>query len=316
MGGKQPGTGIELRQPATATRRQGTSAAENVILQADVALRAVSEHIARSKLADSTAAAYRRQCSAYTIWLAENAGAHLDAYADQVGAEGAVTAWKRHLLDSRGAKPSTVIQALAAVTLMYAQAGISIDIKRPRVPRPGEPDALTVPQENALRRAAARRGPRDAAIITILLDTGARAEETARLTVEDFAITARTGTVRLLGKGDEQREVPLSGRARDAVNAWLDERGRHPGPLWTGQRGALTVSGLTQAVLATGEDAGITGLRPHRCRHTYATRLRESGADPAQIQALLGHSSIETSSRYFRAGKAETAALIHRVFTD
>jgi integrase/recombinase XerC len=65
-------------------------------------------------------------------------------------------------------------------------------------------------------------------------------------------------------------------------------------------------------VRTVGKDAGLPGLRPHRLRHTYATRLREGGADPAQIQALLGHASIETSARYFRASAAEVAALVDR----
>jgi integrase len=186
-------------------------------------------------------------------------------------------------------------------------------VKRVRIPRPGEPDALTRSQEAALRRAAARRGPRDAAIIAVLLDTGARAGECARLDAGDFAITARTGEVRLHGKGDEVRSVPLSRPARDLVSAWLDVRGRHPGPAWTGQRGPLTDSGITQVVLAAGNDANIPGLRPHRCRHTFATRLRQGGADPAQVQAMLGHASIDTSARYFRSGSAENAAVIERV---
>ena len=141
-------------------------------------------------------------------------------------------------------------------------------MKRVRIPRPGEPDTLTRQQEAALRRAAARRGPRDAAVIAVLLDTGARVEECARLDAGDFAITARTGEIRLHGKGDEVRSVPLARRARELVSALVDVRGRHPGPIWTGQRGPLTISGITQVVLATGDDAGaVPGLRPHRARH-------------------------------------------------
>jgi integrase len=279
------------------------------------ALAALSRHLDRCKLAARTIRAYKRQAAAYVGWLAETAGAHGDALADLVGAEGAVTAWKRDMLSAR-ASASTVNQALAAVTLMYEQAGLRIVVKRVRIPRPGEPDTLTRQQEAALRRAAARRGPRDAAVIAVLLDTGARVEECARLDAGDFAITARTGEIRLHGKGDEVRSVPLARRARELVSAWLDVRGRHPGPIWTGQRGPLTISGITQVVLATGDDAGIPGLRPHRTRHTFATRLRQGGADPAQVQALLGHASIDTAARYFRAGSAEKAEVIERVFSD
>ena len=188
---------------------------------------------------------------------------------------------------------------------MYEQAGLRIVVKRVRIPRPSEPDTLTRQQEAALRRAAARRGPRDAAVIAVLLDTGARVEECAPIEdTGDFAIAARTGEIRLHGKGNEVRSVPLARRARELVSVWLDVRGRHPGPIWTGQRGPLTISGITQVVLATGDDAGIPGLRPHRARHTFATRLRQGGADPAQVQALLGHASIDTAARYFRAGSA------------
>jgi integrase/recombinase XerC len=238
----------------------------------------VHRHLDRCKLSASTVKAYKRHTTAYVAWLAGHAD-HGDAFADQVGAEGAVTSWKRHMITARSS-PSKVNQALAAVTLLYQQVGLRIAIKRARIPRPGEPGALTPQQEGAVRRAAARRGPRDAAIIAVLLDTGARAGECARLDAGDFAITARTGEVRLHGKGDEVRSVPLSRRARDLVSAWLDERGRHPGPAWPGQRGPLTVSGITQVVLAVGAGAGIPGLRPHSCRHTFATRLPRAEPTP------------------------------------
>lgn len=148
----------------------------------------------------------------------------------------------------------------------------------------------------------------------MLLYAGARAEECERLDLEDVAITARTGSIRLHGKGDEVHDVPLPAVARQRLSVWIAERGNHPGPLWTGQRGRLTISGITQVVLAAGMAAGITGLRPHRLRHTYGTRLRQGGADIAQVQALLNHASIETSSRYFRAGKAEQATTVDTVF--
>lgn len=282
---------------------------------ADRALAAVSRYLGRCKLAENTVVAYRRQAAAYVAWLAQHAGDHPDAFTDLVGAEAAVTAWRRHLLRTAKASPSTVNQALAAATLLYERGGrLRIQVKRARVPQPGEPDALTAKQQSLLERAADRRGPRDAAIIAVLLYAGARAEEAARLDLEDIAITARTGEVRLHGKGDEVRTVPLPAPARDRVSAWLRHRGHEPGPLWTGQRGRLTTSGLTQVVLAVGADAGLEGLRPHRLRHTYATRLRQGGADPAQVQALLGHSSLDTAARYFRAGTAEKAAVIERIF--
>lgn len=148
----------------------------------------------------------------------------------------------------------------------------------------------------------------------MLLYTGARVEECARLDLEDVAITARTGAIVLRGKGDEVHEVPLPALARQRLSDWIAVRGVEPGALWTGQRGRLSISGITQVVLAVGAEAGIVGLRPHVLRHTYGTRLRQGGADVAQVQALLHHASISTTARYFRAGAAEQAAVVESVF--
>jgi hypothetical protein len=71
---------------------------------------------------------------------------------------------------------------------------------------------------------AARSGVREAAIVAVLLYARVRVEECGRLEIEDVAITARIGT---------------------RISAWLDERSREPGPLWTGQRGPLTDFGIT-----------------------------------------------------------------------
>jgi integrase len=289
-------------------------AAAEVAHAAEQAQAALNRYLDRCALAANSVRAYRRQAAAYVAWLTEHAHDHPDAFTDTVDAKAAGTKWRRHLLQ-RKASPASVNQALAAVALLYEHGPqLRITVKRVRVERPGEPDALTPGQQGALERAADRRGRRDAAITAVLLYTGARVEECTRLAVDDVAITPRTGQVRLLGKGNQVRVVPLPTRGRERVSAWLLERGRKPGPLWLGQRGPLSISGVTQVVLAVGRQAGIKGLRPHRLRHTYATRLRQGGADPAQVQALLGHASVETAGRYFRAGASERTAVVERVF--
>jgi hypothetical protein len=102
--------------------------------------------------------AYRRQAAAYAAWLAAHTGDHPDAFTDTVGAEAAVTAWRRHLLRCR-ASPVSVNQALAAVSLLYEHGPqLRITVKRARVPRPGEPDALT--PARAGRGGAGRRPAR------------------------------------------------------------------------------------------------------------------------------------------------------------
>src|SRR6266536_2541486 len=225
--------GARMRSRQRPGRHDGRAAvtADVVPLRADpevaqaaeLASTALTRHLDRCGLAANTIRAYRRQAAAYVAWLAANAADHPDAFADTVGAEAAVTRWRRHLLQ-RKASPASVNQALAAVTLLYEHGSrLRITVKRARVERPGEPDALTPAQQGTLERAADRRGRRDAAIIAVLLYTGARVEECAGLEVDDVAITARTGQVRLLGKGDQVRTVPLPARGRERVSAWLDD---------------------------------------------------------------------------------------------
>ena len=124
------------------------------------------------------------------------------------------------------------------------------------------------------------------------------------------------GAVQVVAPRVNDKHLDDTGERRRFASAWIRQRGAGPGRLFTGQRGPLSVSGMTQVVLAVGADAKLAGLRPHRLRHTYATRLRRGGADPAQVQALLGHTSIESTARCFRAGAAERAAVVERVFGE
>lgn len=280
---------------------------------AETALAAMLAYLERCHLSPNTTRAYRRQCRAFVAWLGRAEVDHPDAFVDRVGAEAAVAGWKRQLLAQRRA-PATINQALAAVSLLYEQVQLRVDIGRARVEQPGEPDALSPTEQGRVERAAARRSSRDHAIIAVFLYAGARVEESERLALVDLALSKRAGQLRLHGKGDQVRTVPLPAKARKALSGWLHERGSDPGPLWSGQRGALTSSGITQVVLAVGDDAGLPGLRPHRLRHTYATRLRQGDADQAVIQGLLGHTDPATTARYFRAGHAEKAGIVETVF--
>ena len=244
--------------------RRSTVAAER-------ALAALDRHLAAGGLAAATVRAYRRQCRAYVHWVAGRTGSHPRAFADRAGAETAVAAWRRHLLLTARARPAGVNQGLAAVTALYEQAlGFRIEVRRARVTR-AAPAVLTVAEQIAVERAAVRRGARDAAIIAVLLHAGARAEECAHLDVTDVV---RPDQLRLHDATGRERTVALPAAARARLAAWLTSRGSAPGRLFVGQRGPLSVSGITQVVLAVGESAGLPGLRPQRLRHTYAARPR------------------------------------------
>ncbi|MEV0688247.1 hypothetical protein AB0I35_30750 [Nocardia sp. NPDC050378] len=135
----------------------------DIVAAARHALDQAHRYLDRCKLAANTVTAYRRQTSAYVAWLHTRAAEHSDAFADAVGAEAAVTAWRRHLLRAKKSSPATINQALAAVTLLYQRSPqLHIKVKRVRVPRPGEPDALSVADQGKVERASLRRGARDA----------------------------------------------------------------------------------------------------------------------------------------------------------
>lgn len=162
-------------------------------------------------------------------------------------------------------------------------------------------------------------GRRDAAILAVLCGGGLRRAEVVALDIADYNLETCALTVR--GKGKKERIVYATNGARDALTAWLDERGKDEGPLFVripkGDR--LTLERLTdQAVLFIlnhrREQAGVKAFSPHDLRRTFISTLWDAGADGATIQKLAGHSSITTTARYDRRGeeaKKRAAEMVH-----
>lgn len=148
---------------------------------------------------------------------------------------------------------------------------------------------------------------RDRVLLELLYGSGLRVSEVSALDLD--AVGLRAGEVRVLGKGRKERVVPLSGKALEALEAYLPRRAelRHPrsGSLdekallvtRRGRRlGVRRIQALVQRYGAVG--AGRPDLHPHALRHSCATHLLEGGADLRVIQELLGHSSLSTTQRY------------------
>ncbi|MDR1790874.1 MAG: tyrosine recombinase XerC [Propionibacteriaceae bacterium] len=146
------------------------------------------------------------------------------------------------------------------------------------------------------------RALRDAAIIEVLYGGGVRVAELTGLDV--LAIDWARGVIRVLGKGNKERVVPLGRPAFRALQAWLDARHllANPGELavFVGDRGARidqrVVRRLVHRVLAQIPDAPDLG--PHGLRHAMATHLLQGGADLRSVQELLGHASLATTQLY------------------
>ncbi len=184
-------------------------------------------------------------------------------------------------------------------------------LKSPKLGR-GLPRFLSVEESVDLVEAPAkddRRDPRlarrDTAMLETLYGCGVRVSELSAMTLDALDMTA--GEVRVIGKGDKERVVPLGSKCREALSAYLEVRSalrtktRAPDPsaLFLSQRGTpLTVRQIQNVVRRYGIAAGRSDVHPHAMRHSCATHLLDAGADLRSIQELLGHASLSTTQRY------------------
>ena len=146
-------------------------------------------------------------------------------------------------------------------------------------------------------------GIRDRAILEVLYGCGLRVSEAAALRVSDVFL--KEGFVRVIGKGNKQRLVPLGEMAAQAVMQYLDVRGE---PADTESEDILFLNrfgrGLSRVALfnLVKKQSLIAGVRkeisPHTFRHSFATHLIENGADLRVVQEMLGHESILTTEIY------------------
>jgi integrase/recombinase XerD len=147
-------------------------------------------------------------------------------------------------------------------------------------------------------------GLRDRAILEMLYGAGLRISELTGLDVDDVEL--EEGSVRVLGKGGKERDVPVGRYAREAVSAYLIRArpgfatARTRSALFLNQRGGrLTRQGVSQLLERHVRAAGIRRrVTPHTLRHSFATHLLEGGADVRTVQELLGHASVATTQIY------------------
>lgn len=175
------------------------------------------------------------------------------------------------------------------------------------------PTFLTVDEVFALLEAPDAKDTfmlRDKAIMEFMYSTGIRVAELAATDMDDLDFDSEM--LRVRGKGNKERLVPMGRPAKEAVSAWLPQRqqiilaclGRGKTPdqdsLFLNNRGGrLTTRSVERFVKAYGEKAGIPQVvTPHALRHSFATHLLEMGADLRSVQELLGHASLSTTQRY------------------
>jgi len=141
---------------------------------------------------------------------------------------------------------------------------------------------------------------RDRALFELLYGCGVRVSELAGLNLEDIDRAERW--IRVRGKGRKERQVPLPGKAAEALERYLGERPvvRCQSAVFLNYAGArLTTRGIRGIVkLYATALSGDPSLHPHSFRHAYATHLLADGADLRAIQELLGHARLSTTQKY------------------
>jgi site-specific recombinase XerD len=167
------------------------------------------------------------------------------------------------------------------------------------------------------------RGLRDAALFALIYQGGLRRSEVVAVDVDDF--DGNSGTLRVrCGKGQKERIVYLSGGGRSAVHAWLELRGKAPGPMLVPilKSGRISIRRLTdQSVFDVAcyraMQAGLKDLSPHDFRRAFVGDLLDAGADLSTVQRLAGHANVSTTAKYDRrpeATKKRAAELLHVPF--
>ncbi len=161
---------------------------------------------------------------------------------------------------------------------------------------------------------------RDRAVLELLYGTGARVSEIVTLNLSDLSYDE--GLLRLIGKGDKERLVPVGRAAHEAVSSWTSPLGRSrligekslsredQHALFLNQRAKrITRQGIHLMVQKRAERAGLESVvSPHVLRHSCATHMLAHGADVRVVQELLGHSSVATTQIYTKVSQDHLVA--------
>ena len=222
------------------------------------------------------------------------------------------------MLHAKGLAPRTLALTLSAWRGWFRwlarqhgwRANPVLGIRAPKAGRP-LPKVLSVDTAGKLldgATAAETAGEpallRDRAMFELLYSSGLRLGELLALDLADGRLDLRQGEVTVTGKGAKTRTVPVGGKAREALVAWLEARSRMAAPgepaLFVGSRGARISAGVVGARLkAWARRRGLyERVHPHMLRHSFATHMLQSSQDLRAVQELLGHSSISTTQVY------------------
>lgn len=165
--------------------------------------------------------------------------------------------------------------------------------------------------KDILSNVEGRNKLRDEVIILLFLNSGMRLSELISLNVKDVQ-NIHENTITITGKGNKERNVYISQPVQDKIQKYLSERPKvKTSALFVSERGNRISNRTVQQMIK--KNIGVAGLigKTHMLRHTFATQLYQSGkADLRQLQELLGHSDISTTTIYTQVAKKELQQII------
>ncbi len=273
-------------------------------------------------LAENTSLAYGRDMVDFAGYLAEHHQSLL-----QAGPEN-IAGYLQYLQVNRRMQISSIIRHSITLKMFYRYA----QHRNWRTDTPTEfmeaphgwrrlPDVLGRVEISALLQAVKADHPlalRDQAIIELFYACGLRASELANLKLEQLHLDL--GVIRVLGKGNKERIVPVGKPAQKALTEYMDKlrprllavKGVATNHVFVSRSGQpINRIVLWQRLNEISKGAGISGVHPHALRHTFATHLLSGGADLRVVQELLGHANIATTQIYTHVD-ADRLLSVHR----
>lgn len=280
------------------------------------------------KLSDNTVEAYIRDLRQMAEYLE-----HEFSIRPQQAEERHIEAFLAHLYD-KGVKKTTQARILSGIKSFYYYLLINDRIENLPTefidpPKTGRklPDILSVAEIESIIHtfdSDTRFGIRNKAMVETLYSCGLRVSELITLRLSDLFFN--DGFIRVIGKGDKQRLVPISETARHRIEEYLLQRqtmqtdARDADIMFLNNKGrGLTRVMIFHIIKKAALAAGITKtISPHTFRHSFATHLLEGGASIRQVQEMLGHESILTTEIYTHldSGKLRENVDLHHPLSD
>lgn len=280
------------------------------------------------KLSDNTVEAYIRDLRQMAEYLE-----HEFSIRPQQAEEHHIEAFLAHLYD-KGVKKTTQARILSGIKSFYYYLLINDRIENLPTefidpPKTGRklPDVLSVAEIESIIHtfdSDTRFGIRNKAMVETLYSCGLRVSELITLRLSDLFFN--DGFIRVIGKGDKQRLVPISETARHRIEEYLLQRqsmqtdARDADIVFLNNKGrGLTRVMIFHIIKKAALAAGITKtISPHTFRHSFATHLLEGGASIRQVQEMLGHESILTTEIYTHldSGKLRENIDLHHPLSD